>query len=96
MIIALSSSSRATNTIAHSLQIVGGEEFVSVGQSQLIDLISSDDLECDREEQVFLAVVKWLDANRESRETEFHRVLAHVRLPLMSPYFIFDRVEKER
>ncbi len=73
-----------------------GEEFVSVGQSQLIELISSDDLECDREEDVFTAVMRWLSWSRETRETEFHRVLAHVRLPLLSPYFLHDCVEKER
>lgn len=46
--------------------------------------------------QVFLAVIRWLEANRETRETEFHRVLAHVRLPLISPYFLHDFVEKSR
>ena len=70
--------------------IVNGEEFVAVGQSQLIELVSSDDLECEREADVFEAVVKWLNWSRETRETEFHRVLAHVRLPLLSPYFLHD------
>ena len=42
-------------------EIVNGEEFVAVGQSQLIELVSSDDLECDREEDVFEAVLKWLN-----------------------------------
>ena len=39
--------------------------------------------------------MKWLEYNRESRESEFHRILAHVRLPLMSPYFLCDHVEKQ-
>ncbi len=46
--------------------------------------------------QVFLAVIRWLESSRESRETEFHRVLAHVRLPLISPYFLHDFVENSR
>ena len=33
--------------------------------------------------------------SRETRETELHRVLAHVRLPLLSPYFLHDCVERE-
>ena len=41
--------------------IVNGEEFFAVGQCQLIELVSSDDLECDREEDVFEAVLKWLN-----------------------------------
>eukprot|EP00094_Tigriopus_californicus_P004616 TCALIF_04444-PA protein Name:"Similar to klhl20 Kelch-like protein 20 (Xenopus laevis)" AED:0.12 eAED:0.12 QI:148/1/0.88/1/0.87/0.88/9/0/660 len=74
-------------------EIVACEEFLSVGQSQLIELISSDDLECEREEDVFQAVLKWLEFHPESREPEFHRVLAHVRLPLLSPYFLLDHVD---
>ena len=46
--------------------IVNGEEFVAVGQSQLIELVSSDDLECDREEDVFEAVLKWLNWDVDS------------------------------
>lgn len=73
-----------------------GDEFLSIAQSQLIDLISSDDLECLREEQVYEAAIRWLDAARETREPEFYRVLAHVRLPLLSPYFLNDCVDKSR
>jgi hypothetical protein len=61
------------NLFSIAFQIVNGDEFVTVGQSQLIELISSDDLECDREEDVFGAVVKWLNGSRETRENEFHR-----------------------
>jgi hypothetical protein len=46
--------------------------------------------------KVLTAVMRWLEANREGRETEFHRVLAHVRLPLISPYFLHDYVDKCR
>ena len=45
---------------------------------------------------MFGAVIRWLEANKESRENEFHRVLAHVRLPLLSPYFLYDFVENSR
>ncbi len=34
------------------MQIVQGDEFLNVSQGQLIDLISSDNLEVEREEQV--------------------------------------------
>lgn len=50
-------------------QIVHGEEFLSVGQGQLIDLISSDDLDCEREEDVLEAVMRWLGNAREGRMT---------------------------
>ena len=67
----------------------------------MVDLISNDDLELPNgdEEVVFKAVVKWCEANGDStessdRKSKFHRVLSHVRLPLLSPYFLHDCVEK--
>jgi hypothetical protein len=51
------------------------------------------------EEVVFKAVLNWVKANGEAEEAEtrksrFHLVLSHVRLPLLSPYFLHDCVEK--
>ena len=38
---------------------------------------------------------RWLDRDRASRGLNFHRVLEHVRLPLVSPYFLHDCVDKQ-
>ena len=76
---------------------MNGEEFDTISESQLIDLISSDELEVEKEEEVFNAVLKWVDgpdSGCANRKIRLHRVLAHVRLPLVSPYFLHDCVEK--
>ena len=63
-------------------------------ESQLIDLISCDDLEVAREEDVFNALIKWVQSDAANRKSRLHLVLAHCRLPLVSPYFLYDSVEK--
>lgn len=86
-----------TFALKHFTQLVNGDEFESISETQLIDLMSSDDLEVDREEEVFNAVLKWVEADEGGcvqRKSRLHRVLAHVRLPLVSPYFLHDLVEK--
>jgi len=82
------------------VQVVNSDEFVSISENQLIDLISNDDLEVNNgeEEVVFKAVLKWVEAGGDLKEAEdrkerFHLVLSHVRLPLLSPYFLHDSVE---
>ena len=62
-------------------------------EPQLIDLISCDDLEVVREEDVFTAIMKWVQSD-SSRKSRLHLALAHCRLPLVSPYFLYDSVEK--
>ena len=70
------------------------DEFLHLTPAKLIELTSDDDLTVDSEEVVFSAVMKWLDFDFDSHSKDFHKVLEHVRLPLLSPYFLHDCVEK--
>lgn len=81
--------------LKHFQEIVDGEEFLSITEAKLTEIISSDDLEVDKEESVFHAAVKWLTAQHSERTSRsFHKVLEHIRLPLLTPYFIHDVVER--
>ena len=68
------------------------EEFLSLPQSKLIEFVSSDDLCVDNEEVVFNAVMRWLRHDEAAHGVDLHKVLEHVRLPLLSPYFLHDCV----
>ncbi|XP_048465841.1 kelch-like protein 20 isoform X1 [Rhincodon typus] len=68
------------------------EEFLSLSTEKLIEIISSDDLNIPSEEMVFEAVVLWLEKDH-SRKQNFEKILEHIRLPLISPYYIHDIVE---
>ena len=57
-------------------------------------VIENDDLSVLDESNVFDMVVSWVEHDRESRKSEFKELLEHVRLPLLSPNFLVDVVEK--
>lgn len=81
-------------TLQHFESVSYHEEFLGLCKTKLIEFISDDDLWVENEEKVFEAVLRWLEHNRQEQEPDFHEVLQHVRLPLCSPYFIYDCVEK--
>jgi len=82
-----------TFVLKHFQEIIEGDEFLTITESKLIEIISSDDLEIDKEESVFHACLKWLN-NQQRVPKSFHHVLEHIRLPLLTPYFIHDVVER--
>ncbi|CAG0879520.1 unnamed protein product, partial [Darwinula stevensoni] len=80
-------------TLEHFKEVVQHDEFATLSTSKLIEFISSDDLAVSDEKCVFQAVLKWLEHHRDSRKDQFGKVLEHVRLPLLNPYFLHDCVE---
>lgn len=53
--------------LKHFNDLVSGEEFEAIPETQLVDLISSDELEVNKEEDVFNAVMKWIESSCDSR-----------------------------
>ncbi|TMW52279.1 hypothetical protein DOY81_002612 [Sarcophaga bullata] len=71
------------------------EEFLNLEFEELIELIKSDFLNVKSEEIVFEACMKWVKFSEDKRSLMFPQVLAQVRLPLLSPQFLADRVARE-
>ena len=59
------------------------EEFLLLPPNQLVDIISSDELNVRTEEQVFNAVMAWVRYNAAERRPHLAAVVQHVRLPLL-------------
>jgi kelch-like protein 20 len=77
----------------HNFQeVMEHEEFLLLPLSQLIDIISSDELNVRSEEQVFQAVMNWIKYNMTERRSHLAHVLQHVRMPLLSPKFLVGTV----
>ncbi|KAG1650863.1 Kelch-like protein 2 [Nymphon striatum] len=74
--------------------VVHQEEFGTLLHHKLAEFVSDDTLTVYREEDVFEAVVYWLKYDPENRKEVFYLVLEHVRLPLISPYYLLDCVEQ--
>lgn len=75
-------------------QVAEEEEFVSIDVSQMQELLNRDSL-CVTEEGAFEALIRWVKKDSESRSKHLPNLLAQVRLPLLSPTFLTDRVSKE-
>nr|WEX30197.1 Kelch-like protein 20b-B [Carassius auratus] len=87
----------------HNFQeVMESEEFMLLPANQLIDIISSDELNVRSEEQVFNAVMAWVKYSIQERRPQlatdcssvlsWQQVLQHVRLPLLSPKFLVGTV----
>lgn len=80
----------------HNFQeVMESEEFLLLPVNQLVDIISSDELNVRSEEQVYNAVVNWVKFNIAERRSHLPVVVQHVRLPLMSPKFLVGTVGSE-
>ncbi|XP_037923968.1 kelch-like protein 18 isoform X1 [Hermetia illucens] len=71
------------------------DEFLALGFEELIDIIRRDELNVPTEENIFEACMRWVKYDIEKRSTWLPQVLAKVRLPLLSPQFLADRVATE-
>ncbi|XP_047111182.1 kelch-like protein 12 [Schistocerca piceifrons] len=82
-------------TLKNFREVSRSEEFLNLSAAKLVEFVSSDNLEVEGEDTVFQAIMRWFNHSPELRRQEFHKVLEHVRLPLLSPYFLHDCVESQ-
>lgn len=73
----------------HNFQeVIDSEEFLLLPVDQLVDILSSDELNVKSEEQVYFAVIGWMKHNINERRAYLPQILQHVRLPLLGPKFL--------
>eukprot|EP00096_Caligus_rogercresseyi_P007352 TRINITY_DN2518_c0_g2_i1.p1 TRINITY_DN2518_c0_g2~~TRINITY_DN2518_c0_g2_i1.p1 ORF type:complete len:606 (-),score=177.56 TRINITY_DN2518_c0_g2_i1:164-1981(-) len=73
-------------------EVVENEEFRLLPLNQLIDICSSDELNVRSEEQVYHAVMAWVQYNLDDRRQHLATALKYVRMPLLSPKFLVGTV----
>ena len=69
------------------------EEFLTMDAERLRSLVESDATRVDREEQIYEAIMKWLEHDQDARRPHFKDLITNVRFPLISPYYLMDHVE---
>jgi len=74
-------------------QVCENEEFLELDAEEVAKLISRDDLDVANEEDVFHGVMKWIDHDSERRKKFLAKLLECVRLALISPHFIKEKIE---
>lgn len=80
-------------TATHFMQVYENQEFLQMNAEQLANLLSNNDLNVTTEEDVFKALIKWLNFDEE-RKKFISTLLPLVKLAQLSPAFIADHVEE--
>ena len=80
------------------VEVSQSKEFLSLCSEHVLELLSNDGTNVEKEEQIYEALLTWVkgsDKDQFERIKELENLLCMVRFPLMSPYYIADHVEKE-
>ncbi|XP_050316282.1 kelch-like protein 5 isoform X1 [Anthonomus grandis grandis] len=80
-------------TSQHFMQVILNQEFLQLNVEQMSNLLNSDDLNVSCEEQIFNALMSWIQHEPTKRKKHIGRLLALVKLPFLSPAFLSDQVE---
>ncbi|KAG8429968.1 hypothetical protein GDO86_018738 [Hymenochirus boettgeri] len=72
------------------------EEFLSLSKDELVEYLSNENLVVRREEEVFEAVMKWVNKNSLERCKNLKELLELVRLPLLDPAYFLEKVEMDK
>ncbi|XP_071824910.1 kelch-like protein 18 [Apostichopus japonicus] len=68
------------------------EEFMALTHSEIRDILKRDDISVPGEELVFEALIRWLKYDIEERRLFLPELLSWVRLPLIRPQILRDKV----
>ena len=77
------------------LNVAQCEEFLQLGIEDIIKVIKKDNLNVSSEEQVFETVLSWVKKDCDTRKDLLPKLLCHVRLTLLSPQYLSDRILSE-
>ncbi|XP_028283314.1 kelch-like protein 10 [Parambassis ranga] len=78
--------------LSHFEEVVFGEEFLQLSAQDVIDIISSDNLNVRQEAAVFEAIIRWITHEPQEREGYTDLLLSEVRLSMMPTEYIQSHV----
>ncbi|XP_064636563.1 kelch-like protein 5 isoform X3 [Lineus longissimus] len=77
------------------VEVIRNQEFLLLPWEEVAKLLASDDLNVPNEETIFDALVTWANHEPSTRKQMLSKLLCHIKLPLLTPQFIADRVETD-
>jgi len=85
-----------TYTAQHFEEVSQSEEYLLLPIEQLVNILSSDELNVKSEEDVFKAAMDWMNYDLAARKCHLQRVFENVRFPLMTAKFLVGTVDKNQ
>ncbi|XP_054754399.1 kelch-like protein 17 [Lytechinus pictus] len=76
----------------HFQEVVGTEEFFLMPEQDVVDLLKSDQLQVDGEEEVYEAAISWLNYDLRNRSHCCCSVLENVRFALLGKDYLLENV----
>lgn len=80
-------------TSEHIMEVIQNQEFVLLPTDHVTALLGNDDLNIPSEETVLSAVLDWVNFDLPARKRHLSKLLAQVKLPLLSRQFLVDQIE---
>ncbi|XP_003240190.1 kelch-like protein 3 isoform X2 [Acyrthosiphon pisum] len=77
------------------IEVVKYDEFLSLSFEAVVKLISSNNITVPFEEKVFECIINWVNHELDCRKEFLPGLMEHVRLPLASIEYIFNKVLEE-
>lgn len=84
------------HSLSRFTEVSQSEDFMSLDIHQVTDLLSRDNLRVNDEEEVFDAALGWIEYCVEERAKYMSHLLKLVRLPLLSPSVLADKVKPNK
>uniref|UniRef100_A0A8D3BDX6 Kelch like family member 11 n=2 Tax=Scophthalmus maximus TaxID=52904 RepID=A0A8D3BDX6_SCOMX len=86
----------AAKTIRRNFnKVIRNEEFYTLPFHLLRDWLSDSEITVDSEQELFETIVKWVQHDKEERETHFEELFELLRLPQIAPTVLTQVVRKE-
>jgi len=80
-------------TSEHIMEVMRNQEFVLLPTEHVIALLGNEDLNIPCEETILGAVLDWVKYDLSARKRHLGKLLAQVKLPLLSRQFLIDKIE---
>ncbi|XP_022079622.1 kelch-like protein 5 [Acanthaster planci] len=80
-------------TMENFCEVTVNQEFLMMNANDVCELFASDDLNVPNEEIVYYALLSWANHNLSERKRYIANIMAHIRLPLLSPQFLSDIID---
>ncbi|KAF0289364.1 Kelch-like protein 5 [Amphibalanus amphitrite] len=80
-------------TADNFVDVIRNNEFLDLPPDEVATLLAMDDLNIPSEEVIFYALNLWLNHDLKSRRCHLTQLMPLVRLPLLSPEFMVDRIQ---